>query len=226
VHLTPSTTRFEEITIGHRPTREDTMKKQFLIQAIAATVLVAAPLAAHAFPIASMGEGLQVFVTGTDAIVATYQGNSASYSNDLFLALDGSGNPIDDGDYSNDLFIFNNHLTPVGSTSNLGSFAVGTELIFYIYVNNTQDRFFTGPWSRNPDRHAHARVEDSWQPSETLVSFEDLYEGPYDYNDLSFSFTNTSTIPTPPNAVPEPSTLLLFGVGIAGLTALGRKKLK
>lgn len=201
------------------------MKKIFVLQAVTAAALVAAPMMAHAFPIAMPGtEGMQVFVSGTDPIIATYQGNSAAYSNDLYLALDGLGNPGDDGNFANDLYIFNNHISPVGSTANLGSFAMGTELIFYIYVNNTGEYFFTGPGTRNVDFHTHARVEDSWQPDETLVSFEDLREGPYDYNDLSFSFTNTSTVPTPPNAVPEPTTMLLFGAGLAGLTAVARRK--
>ena len=90
--------------------------------------LAALPLAANAFPIAAPGnEGLKVIVGSTDPIVATYQGNSASYSNDLYLMLDAAGNPGDDGNLSNDLFIFNNHLSAVGSTKDLGSFAAGVD---------------------------------------------------------------------------------------------------
>src|SRR6266511_2234247 len=93
---------------------------------------------ARAFPIASPGtEGFQVLVTGTDPIIATYQGNSASFTNLLYLMLDSSGNPGDDGNLANDLFIFNNHASPVGSTLNLGSFAVGTELQFRLFVTDT-----------------------------------------------------------------------------------------
>src|SRR4051812_14917759 len=114
---------------------------------------------ADAFPIANTGEGLKVFVTGTNPIVATYEGNSASYSNDLYLMLDGTGQPGDDGITSNDLFIFNNHASAVGATKDLGSFALGTELEFRLFVNNTGNTFFTGPGARNPDNHAHARVQ-------------------------------------------------------------------
>ena len=65
---------------------------------------------ANAFPIASSGEGASVLVGGTSDIVATYQGNSASFSNDLYLMWDGAaGKPGDDGNLSNDVFIFNNH---------------------------------------------------------------------------------------------------------------------
>jgi hypothetical protein len=108
----------------------------------------------------------------------------------------------------------------VGSTVNLGIFPVGTELIFRLYVRNTGYNYYTGPADRNPDKKSHARVQENWQVNETLVSFEDLYNGPFHYNDLSFSFTNTST--TPPS-VPEPGTVLLLGSGMLFLAASRRK---
>ena len=182
----------------------------FLLALLSATTVAA-------FPIAIGGEGLQIIVTGNGPVIATYQGNSASYSNDLYLMRNGSGLPGDDGILGNDLFVFNNHTSPVGSTVNLGSFAIGTELEFRLFVNNTGDNFFTGAASRNPDNHTHARVQGDWQPGETLVSFEDLLNGPFEYNDLSFSFTNTST-----NAVPEPGSMALLAGGLACLLA-GRR---
>lgn len=181
--------------------------------------LAALPLAANAFPIAAPGnEGLKVIVGSTDPIVATYQGNSASYSNDLYLMLDAAGNPGNDGILTNDLFIFNNHASSEGDTVTLGSFAAGVELIFRLHVNNTGDDFFTGPAARNADGQAHARVEGNWLPNEALVSFEDLNGGPYDYNDLSFSFTNTRS------SVPEPGALALLALGLVGLGAARRGK--
>jgi hypothetical protein len=180
------------------------------------------PLAAHAFPIAIAGtEGLNVLVAGSP-IIATYQGNSASYSNDLYLMLDSNGHSADDGNLANDLFIFNNHASAVGSTVNLGSYALGSELMFRLFVNNTGDNFFTGAASRNPDSHTHARVQAGWMPNETLVSFEDLNRGPYNYNDLSFSFTNTAA--SPGSAIPEPASLAIFGIGLVGLGFMRRSK--
>lgn len=168
---------------------------------------------AKAFPIAVPGtEELPVIVTGTDDVIATYLGNSAGYSNDLLLSMTVSG-PGLDGLPANDVFLFNNHATPVGTTFNLGSFAVGTELIFRLYVNNTGESFFSGDATRNPDGLAHARVQANFGPNTTLVSFEDLFgtpEGVNGFNDLSFSFTNTSN-------VPEPLTLALMGAGLAGV---------
>ncbi|MCI5125870.1 MAG: hypothetical protein D3925_15715 [Candidatus Electrothrix sp. AR5] len=102
--------------------------------------LLAVPLTAQAFPVADSGtEGLAVIVNSSDDVIATYQGNSAAYSNDLYL---------------DNTLIFKNHSSPVGSTVNLGSFPIGTELMFRLHVNNTGYDYFTGPanlsYSRKP----------------------------------------------------------------------------
>jgi hypothetical protein len=186
------------------------------IRQFIASALLAAPVAAFAFPIATPGtEGLEV-LAGTGAVVATYQGNSASYSNDLYLVTD-------DGIAGNDIFLFNNHASAVGSTVNLGSFVAGTELQFRLHVNDTNADYYTGAASRNLDNSFHARVEENWALNTTLVSFEDLLNGPFDFNDLSFSFTNTATTP---GQVPEPASMLLFGLGLAGLAAARRRNAK
>lgn len=184
-----------------------------LVRTLIAAATLAAPLAAFAFPIAAPGtEGLAVVVGSTSAVVATYEGNSASYSNDLYLVTN-------DGIANNDIFLFNNHGSGVGDTVNLGSFAIGTELTFRLHVNDTGGDYYTGAAGNNPDGHFHARVQENWMAGTTLVSFEDLFNGPFDYNDLSFSFTNTKTT----RDVPEPASILLFGAALAGLAA-GRRR--
>lgn len=179
-------------------------------------------LTAGAFPIAPVGtEGLPVLVSGGLPVIATYEGSSAGYNNLLYLELDGSGQPGLDGVSSNDLFIFANGVSPIGSQLNLGSFPIGTELVFRLFVNDTGYDYFTGAASRNPDALLHARVQDQYLPNTTLVSFEDLFgtpEFPDGYNDLSFSLENTST-----QAVPETSTVL-SGVGLAALAGLAAWK--
>lgn len=187
------------------------MKPLHKLLAVAA---LAAPLCALAFPIASPGtEGNPVLVSGSGDIIATYEGNSAAFSNDLYLFTD-------DSVADNDIFIFNNHTSPVGATFNLGSFAPGTELVFRLHVNNTNTNYFTGLASRNPDGDFHARVQGGWAPDTTLVSFEDLFNGPFDFNDLSFSFSNTTTS----NVIPEPASMLLISLGLAGLATMQRRK--
>ncbi len=97
----------------------------------------------------------------------------------------------------------------------LGTFTKGTELIFRIHVNNTGNDFFSGAGSRNPDNVPHAIVDDAFSSTETYVGFEDLLGGgDRDYDDLRFSFTNTTS--EPGTTIPEPGTLLLLGSGLIG----------
>lgn len=159
---------------------------------------------------APVGLGDLVVASG-GAVTAYFQGHTAGYTSYLYLQQAGG-----------DLFIFNNQVNNVGDSVNLGSFAAGTELKFYIEVVNTGDVFFTGPGSRNPDGLAHAVVVSEWQPGETFVGFEDLLGGgDEDYDDLKFSFTNTTSTPSP---VPLPAAGLLLVGGLGGLAALRRKR--
>ncbi|MDM5176919.1 PEP-CTERM sorting domain-containing protein [Massilia sp. DJPM01] len=186
---------------------------------VALTALLA-PGAAFAIPIASPGtEGLAVLAANAGAIVATYQGSSANYANDLYLFTD-------DGIDNNDVFMFSNRSTPPGGIFNLGRFVAGSELMFRLHVNTTGRDFYSGSASRNPDRRPHARVQQDWMPGSALVSFEDLRGGPYQFNDLSFSLSNAATtVPTipVPVPVPEPASLGLIGIGVAGLLIARRR---
>jgi hypothetical protein len=182
-------------------------------------------VSANAFPIAAAGTEGNVVIAGSNPVTAKYEGNSASFSNDLYLELDALGNPGMDGIFGNDLFLFNNQGNSPGDTASVGTFTAGTELIFRLHVNNTGDDFYSGPGTRNSDGLPHARVQDNWAPSTTLVSFEDLVgepEGDQGFNDLSFSFENTRGA----TGVPDGGTTA--GLLAAGVAAMGvlRRKLK
>lgn len=195
-----------------------------LAGALAVAVLVPLSLPAQAFPIAVPGsEGFVIVANSSSPIIARYLGNSAAFSDDLFLAIGASGQPGIDGNLANDILIFNNQLSPLNSTFNLGSFLPGTELVFRLFVHNTGNNFYSGPAGRNPDNMPHARVQSNWLPGTTLVSFEDLLnvpEGANGFNDLSFSFTNTVAA----TATPEPTTFVLLAGGLLFVGIAVRKR--
>lgn len=180
--------------------------RNLLIAALSVITVSLSIIPAHSATII----GAPVFVSADGNVIATYRGNSASFSNDLYLHSPANSLGI----------IFNNHASAVGSSVDLGSFSAGTELVFRLHVNNTGHDFFTGPASRNLDGAFHARVDDAWSATETLVEFEDLFNGPFHFNDLSFSFTNVRATPPSPSGVPEASqTGVLFGGALFGLIA-------
>lgn len=149
--------------------------------------------------------GGPIFVASTGDVIATFLGADAGFESQLGLV----GGPSN---------IFDNKTSAIGSTFNLGSFAAGTQLTFSLFVVNTGNTFFSGPASGNPDGVAHASVDTS--STGTLASFEDTFGGgDRDYNDLRFSFTNT----TP--GVPEPASWAMFigGFALAG-SAMRRRR--
>ena len=84
-----------------------------------------------------------------------------------------------------------------GATINIGSFGVGEELVFGIFVRDTGQTFKTGPGSGNPDGLAHARVQCLGN-GKANVFFEDtLGGGDLDYNDAVFQIVSGRFIGPP-----------------------------
>ena len=199
----------------------------FKAAVVAASVFGFTLSAAMAVPIANTGEGFNVVASG-GVVVARFEGHTAAFSNLLHLVgftpsistvIPLPPNPTADGR------IFYNHESPVGATVDLGFHAAGEVLHFYIesYGFNGLNLLYAGAGSQNPDGHAHARVQAEWEPGRTLVSFEDLLNGPFDYNDLSFSFSNTTSAP-PSSEVPLPGALPLFATGLGALGFLAYRR--
>lgn len=62
-------------------------------------------------------------------------------------------------------------------TINLGKFPAGSELIFGIFVRDTEKFFMMGSGERNPDGVPHASVQ-ILRPGVVIVGFQDVWEEP------------------------------------------------
>lgn len=157
--------------------------------------LVLAFAAVHADAINLIGN--QLYYTGGDLHIQNLPADSG-FDNYIYLRT-----PLDGDKF---LFIDDGNEQVTFTQSELSSFGidVGEELLFLMLPDNSAPVFFTGPASRNPDGLIHAEIIDLGDGS-FRVGFEDLLGGgDLDFNDAQF-------------LVPEPSTLLLFGLGLAGL---------
>lgn len=165
-----------------------------------------------------LGEAAAISAVGGEVSVA-FEGSEAAYDLRLYQSNADSQGPF-----------FPNHATPVGTSRSLGIFLPGTELAFMLDVVTTGYRFFTGPASANPDGVVHAIAEEfTGTPvipmSGVRVAFEDLLGGgDGDFNDFSFVVSNVALKSSSP--VPEPSTLLLVGTGIAAAVRARQRRRK
>jgi PEP-CTERM motif len=177
----------------------------------------------------------------TGDIVAYYAAQTgAAYTEDLGLLVNG----VDTGIHG-----LQNHSTPTGTALDFGSVKKGDVLTFYIrtwtngadYGNTTAGSYLGMAYS-NPALNGpydggtginHIYSTDYTQgggldpsvPTGTYVGFEDLpvFAPPdYNYADEQFVFTNVAMTST----APEPATLALLGIGIAGMTGYGWRRRK
>lgn len=115
----------------------------------------------------------RIFTTdSTTPVTVTFLGSSSGYQNELWL------------DSPESIRLAQAWSDAVGTTTHLGPYAEGTELVLGIYVTDTGDHFKSGPGSRNADGVEHVSVTYeggcAWR-----IGFEDLYGGgDLDYNDV------------------------------------------
>jgi hypothetical protein len=125
-----------------------------------------------------LGQQLYSSGTGCDITVNT-EPVTAAYTSKLWVSFTyPPTSPI--------LLIPDNH---VPTTVTFPSPPTGTELVFFITVNETGDTWYVGPGTRNSDASIHAAVKTN-SPSNFTVGFEDLTaaEADFDYDDVVFTF--------------------------------------
>lgn len=188
-----------------------------------AVSLAISSLGAHAGPIPYANVGVEnatlyTFTAASTGSIGAYffSGGGAAYTNELTMLVNGVASGIQG---------LNNHTSAYGAFLNLGSVSAGDVIVFKM-VNLSPGT--VGPWfsdeSMNSDgvNHVYSTdyTGDITVPAGTYVAFEDLNGGgDFNYNDLSFVFTNVRTSTN----VPEPTTpALLLAAGLAA-AALRRR---
>lgn len=119
-----------------------------------------------------------------------------------------------------------------GTEYDLGTVAVGQEVIFMLNNLSSGYQYYTGAVTRNPFDELHVSLLNpaSGSPSTfggnytTRFGFEDvtpLSASDRDYNDIQFEIANLSE-----SVVPEPSAVVLMAVGLMGLGVAARRRRK
>ena len=170
----------------------------------AAVVFAAAPAQAQ----------VSFFGTGGNVSVK-YMGCDAAYSSDLLFGYTVGGSTT---------ALFNCHGSTIGDVADIGPVANGTEVIFSLYVHDTQQTYYTGPGTRNPDGLI---LVNSFAVSDGIYTrqfgFEDQFGGgDMDFNDTNFQIGGV----VDSSVTPEPSSFILAasGLGFLGLAGLRRRR--
>jgi hypothetical protein len=153
----------------------------------------------------------------TGTVTAYFYGADSDYTSLLSMSVNGT---------QVGAWGLNNHTSSYGQSLVLGNVNAGDSITFNLLVLNT-NQTWTSDLNLNSDHLYHVYTTeflgDEFIPQGTYVGFEDLYGGgDKDYNDAQFVLTNT--VDPVPDPVPEPSSLMLLGSGMAGLAGIIRRK--
>ncbi len=108
-------------------------------------------------------------------IIAIYDGSDAGYTSELWLTSPRTK------------YIATGHESSPGTSVDLGTYDVGTELVFAIKVTDNGQWFYSGPGERNSDGQLHGAVTYKGDCGWT-VGFEDSWGGgDQDFNDITMT---------------------------------------
>ena len=208
---------------------------KFIIPIVAAIFILSCPPAkADLIPYPNAGTPNPITYTFTAAatghVIAYFAGSGAAYDEQLGMLINGVMSPNGFG--------LDDHSSALGQSFDLGSVTAGDVLTFAVDVISPSlglvysDPALNGGYDFAGSNHVFSTQYTATStvfpgiPVGTYVAFEDLRFPGSDFNyfDETYVFTNVATNDDPPTATPEPTTLLLLGIGVTGMAFMRRRK--